>query len=185
MRISGGNLRGRRLAVEAKGIRPTPVRVREALYDILTHGSHALDLTQTTVLDAFAGTGALGLEALSRGATHVTFMDTNPAAVATLKDLIIHLGIAETTTILRADATNPPSPAGGPCQLVLLDPPYAGALILPAIAALDTAGWLHRSPTLVVEYPSKKAFPPPEGFDVADQRVYGKTTLVFLHRTPV
>ena len=183
MRISGGSLRGRRLRVATKGIRPTRVRVREALYDILAHGSVALDLSQTTVVDAFAGTGALGLEALSRGAPHVTFLDTNYAAVATLQDLIAHLGITEDSTVLRADATKPPSPQGPPGQLLLLDPPYGGDLVIPAITALDGAGWLAENPTIVVERAAKEAFSPPEGFNLVDQRAYGTTMLIFLQRS--
>ncbi|MHA1567771.1 MAG: 16S rRNA (guanine(966)-N(2))-methyltransferase RsmD [Alphaproteobacteria bacterium] len=185
MRISGGNLRGRRLSVETKGVRPTRVRIREALYDILIHGNHALDLSQTTVLDAFAGTGALGLEALSRGAPSVTFMDTNYAAVTALKDLVAHLGVTHNATILRADATNPPSFQGTPCQLVLLDPPYGSDLALPAIAALDAAGWLDDAPTIVIENPSKTPFSPPEGFVLVDKRSYGTTTLIFLQRDTI
>lgn len=182
MRISGGSLRGRRLAVSAQGIRPTRVRIREALFDILTHGNFALDLSQTHILDAFAGTGALGLEAISRGAAKVTFMDTSRPTVTALKDLVQSLDVAEQATILCADATNPPQPQSTPCQLALLDPPYGSNLAIPAITALGAAGWLHETVTILVESAAKEKFTAPTGFHQVDHRTYGSTQLIFLRR---
>ncbi len=181
MRIAGGNLRGRRLTVPAGGIRPTSVRVREALFDILSHGNHALDLSALHVLDAFAGTGALGLEAHSRGARHVTFMDSNRTAIRAIRSLIEQLGAADSTTVLAADATRPPPPTE-PCQLLLLDPPYRSDLAAPAITALDHAGWLAAQVTILVECAAKAGFVAPSGFHSVDRRTYGGTALIFLRR---
>ena len=185
MRIVGGRHRGRRLEAPAGlEVRPTADRTREALFNILEHGRLAADggvspLSGARVLDGFCGSGALGLEALSRGAAHATFMDTSPAAVAATRANAARLDEAVRTTVLRADPTRPP-PAPAPVGVVLLDPPYGSGLGAPALAALAAAGWIARDALCVVEASAKEPFAPPEGFAMLDERRYGKARLVFL-----
>ena len=192
MRIVGGRLRGRRL--EAPGgttLRPTADRTREALFNILCQGK--LDwrpgadaggagnpLTGARVLDAFAGTGALGLEALSRGAGFVTFMENQAAALDACRRNIDALGETARAELLRGDVLRPPK-AVTPCELVLMDPPYNQDLAPPALAALHRAGWLAPGALATVELMAQEPFTPPDGFATLDERKYGKARLVFLH----
>ena len=194
MRIVGGRLRGRRL--EAPGgtaLRPTADRTREALFNILCQGK--LDwrpdrkpagtapgsnpLAGARVLDAFAGTGALGLEALSRGAAFVTFMENQAAALAACRNNIALLEETARAQALRCDVLRPP-PAPAPCDLVLMDPPYNQGLAAPALAALEAAGWLAPGALGVIELMAAEPFALPEGFEALDERKYGKARLVFL-----
>ncbi len=189
MRIVGGRLRGRRR--EAPGgmaLRPTADRTREALFNILCQGK--LDwrpngqeggnpLAGARALDAFAGTGALGLEALSRGAGFVTFMENQAAALDACRHNIDALDEAAHTELLRGDVLRPP-PAKAPCELVLMDPPYNQDLAPPALAALQAAGWLAPGALATVELMATEPFTPPAGFETLDERKYGKARLVFL-----
>ena len=184
MRIVGGRLRGRRLAApEDRDTRPTSDRAREAVFNILAAGR--LDWTGTVdgaqVLDAFAGTGALGLEALSRGAAAAVFMETTPAARRLCRANIAALGLEREAELLSCSALKPP-PAPSPCDLIFLDPPYRQGLAPPAITALDRQGWIAEGALLLVELEAKEPFAPPEGFSVLDERRYGKARMVFLGR---
>jgi 16S rRNA (guanine966-N2)-methyltransferase len=187
MRIVGGKHRGRPLAgPEGRDVRPTTDRTREALFNILTQGRIAerganSPLSGAHVLDAFAGTGALGLEALSRGAAHVTFIESQAQALAVLRENIRTLQEQKATTALQADALHPPRPPQ-PCQLILLDPPYNQGLGPPAIRALDAAGWIGPDALISVELLKAEPFQVPNGFEVLDERRYGKAKLVFLQR---
>jgi 16S rRNA (guanine966-N2)-methyltransferase len=185
MRIVGGRHRGRRLwAPPGEAVRPTSDRAREALFDILSHGRFAasgLPFAGKTVLDAFAGTGALGLEALSRGAARAVFIDNGAAALAALRRNVAALGESERAHILPGDATRPPR-AGEACALVFIDPPYRSGLAGPALAALDTAGWLAPAALVVVETAARERTPPPEGFMLVDERVYGAARLTFFRK---
>jgi 16S rRNA (guanine966-N2)-methyltransferase len=185
MRIVGGRHRGRRLvAPQGLAVRPTSDRAREALFDILSHGSLAasgLPFAGESVLDAFAGTGALGLEALSRGAARAVFIESGAEALAALRRNIAALGESERTRILPGDATRPPR-AGEACALVFLDPPYKSGLAGPALAALAAAGWLAPEALAVIETASREHTLPPAGFTVLDERVYGTARLLFLRR---
>ena len=190
MRIVSGRYRGRRLiAPEGLAVRPTADRTREALFDILSHGR----LLQNgegapggprgaIVLDAFAGTGALGLEALSRGAAHVSFMESHAAALSALRRNILALEALGDASVHRADVLRPPPrPADAePCGVVLMDPPYNQGLAGPALLALRKAGWLAPGALVSVELMKAEPFEPPEGFSVVDERTYGKAKLVFL-----
>ncbi len=136
-------------------------------------------LAGARALDAFAGTGALGLEALSRGAAFVTFMENQAAALAACRNNIALLEETVRSQALRCDVLRPP-PAPAPCDLVLMDPPYNQGLAAPALAALEAAGWLAPGALGVVELMAKEPFAPPEGFEALDERKYGKARLVFL-----
>ncbi len=150
MRIVAGRWRGRSLAAPAGDTtRPTSDRARQAIFDRLAHAPWAAGvLGDALVLDAFAGTGAMGLEALSRGAAHAWFMETAAAARRVLAANIAACH-AESATILPADATRPVP--GQACTLVFLDPPYGEGLIPAAIAALRGAGWIAPGALLVCE----------------------------------
>ena len=180
MRIVGGSLRGRRLRAPAGvRVRPTGERVRESLFDILLHGGMPRPLEGAHVVDLFAGTGALGLEALSRGAATLAAVESEADARGVLRANIEALGCADRATVVACDATRLP-PAASACDLVLLDPPYRAGLAAPALGALVEGGWLHSEATVVVEHGVDDLFEPPASLTVQDQRRYGRTALTFL-----
>jgi 16S rRNA (guanine966-N2)-methyltransferase len=182
MRIVGGRLRGRRLvAPRGRTLRPTSDRAREALFDVLLHGAAlaGFALAGATVLDAFAGTGALGLEALSRGTARAFFLETERAARAALKANIDALGEEPRSQVLVRDAMRP-GPAPAACDLAFLDPPYGSGLAAPALAALAHHGWLAPGALAVVEHAAKEDFAPPAGFTTVDARRYGAAALAFV-----
>ena len=182
MRIIAGRHRGRKLAApEGAAVRPTGERAREALFDILAHGRFGEDdaCRDAMVLDAFAGTGAFGLEALSRGARHASFMEKDRAARDTLKKNAAALGETQRAAILAADATRPPR-ASGPCPLAFLDPPYREGLAAPALDALAKAGWLADSALVIAEMAARDTLDPPEGFTLLEERRYGAAKFAFL-----
>ncbi len=131
------------------------------------------------MLDAFAGTGALGLEALSRGARFATFLETDRAARAVLTRNIAALDETTRALVLGADALRPPR-AGGPCELALLDPPYGKDVAAPALAALGAGAWLAHGAIVALELPAKQIFAPPAAFTALDERRYGAARIVFL-----
>ena len=187
MRIVAGKHRGRKLEAPAgHDLRPTSDRVREALFNLLAHnswGPGGASLPRgVRVLDAFAGTGALGLEALSRGAAHVTFLEINETARRSLGRNIGALDAEEDCDISRRDATRP-GPAPGACALAFLDPPYRSGLAAPALAELARMGWLARGAVSAVEMAAKEPFEPPAGFEPLDDRRYGATRIVLLRWT--
>jgi 16S rRNA (guanine966-N2)-methyltransferase len=150
MRIVAGTWRGRALAPPpGTTTRPTSDRVRQAIFDMLVHAPWSTPLDSMKVLDAFAGTGAMALEALSRGAASATYFEKDPAALKSLRANIAACKAEPRTRVIAADATRPPK--GEPHDLAFLDPPYAEGLLLPAIAALQAAGWLAPNALLVVE----------------------------------
>jgi 16S rRNA (guanine966-N2)-methyltransferase len=182
VRIVAGAWRGRRLATPAgTATRPTADRVRQALFDMLMHapwfGPDAMQ--RARVLDAFAGTGALALEALSRGAAHAVLFERDAAALAILRANVAACGAGGVCTVLRADATAPP-PAAAACGLVFLDPPYGGALAGRAAAALTRAGWLATDALVVVETARDEA-PPALGIVLAEQRCGAARVTVLRH----
>ena len=187
MRIVGGRHRGRRLAAPpGDSVRPTSDRAREALFNILSHGKFAasgLPFAGKAVLDAFAGTGALGLEALSRGAGAAVFFETEREALTALRRNIAKLGEEDSAHIVVGDATRPPR-AAMRCATAFLDPPYGSGLGAPALSALAAAGWLTEDALAIVEVAAREPLPTPAGFDVIDERVYGAARLVFLRRNP-
>ena len=183
MRIIGGAFRGRRLASVGKGdasahLRPTSDRVRESLFNILeSNFSDALDGAK--VLDVFAGTGALGLEALSRGAAHVTFIDQGRAALKLLRANVQTCNAQSETRILTRDASSP-GPATSPATLVFLDPPYGKGLGEEALVALIENAWLADGALVIWE--DNAVVSPPASFTQEDERRYGDTTIrIFTH----
>lgn len=185
MRIIAGKHRGRRLeAPEGLTVRPTGERAREALFDILAHGSFAEGpaYLDALVLDAFAGTGAFGLEALSRGARFATFIEKDRIARAALLKNIAALGVTAQTAILAADVLKPPR-GQSPANLAFLDPPYREELAEPALLALAKAGFLAAQALVVVELAAREKFMPPPDFAALDERRYGAARFVFLRHT--
>ena len=185
MRIVGGRHRGRRLvAPPGETVRPTSDRAREALFNILSHGRFAasgLPFAGKPVLDAFAGTGALGLESLSRGASAAVFIETEREALTALRRNIAALGEDDSAHIIAGDATRPPR-ATMRCAVAFFDPPYGSGLAPPALAVLAAAGWLTDDALAVVEVAAREPLPVPDGFSLIDERVYGAARLVFLRR---
>ena len=184
MRIVAGKLKGRRLAAPAgRDIRPTADRTRQALFDVLEHG-HLIEgggsaLVDAVVLDAFCGTGALGLEALSRGAAEATFMDSNRGALDCARANARALGVSG--NFVLADATNPPR-ARMPANLVFLDPPYGANLGTAALTAFLAADWMAPGAIVSFEMSGRElsAFEPPSGFARIDERRYGKARILLL-----
>lgn len=179
MRVTGGELKGRRIRVPGgAAVRPTADRVRESLFARLG------DLTDACVLDLFAGSGALGIEALSRGASHTVFVERSPTVAAVLRSNLDALGLADRTRIVRGDAPGAirrMAQEGLHFDLALLDPPYAepGAADR-ALRSLATSGILARRATVVVEASRRTAAPAVEGFVQVDERRYGDTVLHWL-----
>lgn len=183
MRVVGGRLKGRNIASPAsRDIRPTQDRLREALFNILVH-AYDDPIDGARVLDLFAGTGALGIEAVSRGAAFTLFVDNGAEARALLRNNVEALGLGGVTKVYRRDATNlGPAYPVEPFSLVFLDPPYGKGLSETALASLRDGGWLVPSALLVVEESKAAAFKAPEGFEELERRAYDDTEFVFLRR---
>ena len=188
IKIVGGKHRGRSIATPEGGTtRPTANRARESLFNILMHANWRDDgtspLIEARVLDAFAGSGALGIEALSRGAAHASFLDTDATAVRLIGENLRKIGEAANARVIRADATRPPTTREG-CDLALLDPPYRSGLAAPALAALAEAGWLNPDAVATVELAATEDLDPPRGFETIDERRYGAAKIVILRYRP-
>lgn len=180
MRIVGGTLRGRPLAApRSDAIRPTSDRNREAVFNVIAH-AHADRLQDARVLDLFAGTGALGIEALSRGAAHCLFVEEAAQGRALLRTNIEALGLQGCTRIFRRDATRIGTAGNmAPFDLVFADPPYGRGLGELAIAAVLEGGWMTPGALVVVEEASASAFRPVPGLALLERRDYGDTTVTF------
>jgi 16S rRNA (guanine966-N2)-methyltransferase len=179
MRIVGGRLRGRTLATpKSQAIRPTADRLRESLFNIFMH-AYGDPVTGARVLDLFAGTGALGLEAVSRGAAFALFVDDGAEARALLRQNVEALGLAAVTKIFRRDATKlGPAHPVEPFSLVFLDPPYGKGLAEKALISARNGGWLSADAMIVVEEAEETDFSVPEGFTELDRRGYGDSKVV-------
>jgi 16S rRNA (guanine966-N2)-methyltransferase len=180
MRIVGGKFRGRALAgPKSQGIRPTSDRTRESIFNILAH-AYGDPVADARVLDLFAGTGALGFEALSRGAAFALFVDDSAEARALIRQNVETFGVAAMTRIFRRDATRLGDVhPNEPFSLVFLDPPYGKGLAEKALASARAGGWLAQDALIVVEE-EKGAFATPEGFAEIKRRDYDDTEIVFL-----
>jgi 16S rRNA (guanine966-N2)-methyltransferase len=183
MRIIGGRLKGRVLvAPSSRAIRPTSDRLRESIFDILEH-RYPGHVEGARAVDLFAGSGALAIEALSRGARFALFVDNGAEARALLRANVEALGLGGVTRVWRADATRLGSaPAGGPFRLAFLDPPYGQNLAGPALASLVAGGWLEADALCLVEEAAKAEIAAPAGLAVMDQRTYGDTRIVIFER---
>ena len=181
MRVIGGRLRGRNIAgPSTQAIRPTQDRLRESLFNILMH-AYDDPVTDARVLDLFAGTGALGIEAVSRGAAFTLFVDNGAEARALLRQNVEALGLGGVTKVYRRDATNPgPAYPVEPFSLVFLDPPYGKGLGEKALTSLRDGGWLTPQALLVVEESKAAAFKAPDGFAEIERRAYDDTEFVIL-----
>jgi 16S rRNA (guanine966-N2)-methyltransferase len=181
MRIVGGRLRGRTLAApKSQAIRPTADRLRESLFNILAHG-YGDPVTGARVLDLFAGTGALGLEALSRGAAFTLFVDDGAEARALMRGNVETLGLGGVSRIFRRDATKlgPVHPLE-PFTLAFADPPYGRGLAEQTLASARDGGWLAPNALVVVEEAADAGFAAPEGFTELERRRYDDTEFVIL-----
>src|SRR5690349_3801173 len=181
MRVVGGRLRSRPLAGPKSGaIRPTADRLRESLFNILIHG-YGDPVSGARVLDLFAGTGALGIEAISRGAAYALFVDDAAEARALLRENVETLGLGGVTRIFRRDATKlGPAHPVEPFSLAFLDPPYGKGLAEKALACAREGGWLTPDALAIVEEAAEVEFSAPDGFNELERRKYDDSEFVFL-----
>ncbi len=182
MRVVGGELKGRRLRVPQDGVRPTSDRVREAVFSALG------DVRGRRVLDLYAGSGALGIEALSRGASHCVFVDRSSRSLRVLGQNLEDLSLKPRSRVIRGEArrrvrswTSAPGP--GPFDLVFLDPPYALEELEGVLSALAEGALLAPDAEVVVESAKRHSWSLPEGFTRIDERSYGDTSITRLVKT--
>ncbi len=181
MRVVAGQFRGRALATPPDGrVRPTSDRVREAVFNILSHGIEGFDLAGSKVLDLFAGTGALGIEAISRGSAYCLFVEQDADARGLIRRNVETFGLSGVTRIFRRDAADL-GPAGSrdSFNLVFADPPYGKELAEKALASAATGGWLVPGAIAVVEEADRTMLRLPDGFEELDRRSWGDTQVVF------
>jgi 16S rRNA (guanine966-N2)-methyltransferase len=181
MRDVGGSLRGRGIAApKSQAVRPTADRLREALFNILMH-AYGDPVSGARVLDLFAGTGALGIEALSCGAAFTLFVDDGAEARALLRENVASLGLGGTSKVFRRDATKlGPAYPVEPFSLAFLDPPYGRKLAEEALISARTGAWFTPDALVVVEEAVKSAFAVPDGFTELERRRYDDTEFVVL-----
>ncbi len=184
MRIVGGKFRGRTLSAPAgRDVRPTSDRAREGIFNILAHSIDWHGFEGLTVLDVFAGTGAFGLEAMSRGAAHGIFIDNDQSSLKCVRTNAASLGEARNITPLKLDATRlapPPRSAGAPLSLAFLDPPYGSGLSDQTLLGLCHKGWLAPGAVVIVEIGKVEELTIPREFQVLDERRYGAAQVLFL-----
>jgi 16S rRNA (guanine966-N2)-methyltransferase len=183
MRIIAGRMRGLKLAPVGKGdtdahLRPTSDRVRESIFNLLMGGAYGDPVKGARVLDLFAGTGALGLEAVSRGAAHATFVDDGAKALSLIRKNIGLCRAQADTQVLRRNATRLGDCKGAPFDLIFVDPPYGKGLGEKALASATAGSWLGADALIVLE--EGRSLPPPMGLELLDQRRYGDTIIFML-----
>jgi 16S rRNA (guanine966-N2)-methyltransferase len=181
MRVVAGRLRGRNIASPSSNdIRPTQDRLRESVFNILMH-AYENPVLDARVLDLFAGTGALGIEAISRGAAFTLFVDNGAEARALLRNNVEALGLGGVTKVFRRDATNlGPAHPVEPFSLAFLDPPYGRGFADKALISMRDGKWLVPGALVVVEEAKAAALSAPEGFEELERRAYDETEFVFL-----
>jgi 16S rRNA (guanine966-N2)-methyltransferase len=186
MRIVGGRLKGRALqgpnsqGPTSQDIRPTSDRLRETIFNILAH-AYGDPVEGAKVIDLFAGTGAMGFEAISRGAERALFVDDGSQARALLRANVETLGLGGATRIFRRDARKlGAAPVGEVFTLAFLDPPYGKCLAGSALAALRDGGWLAKDALVIVEEATEATLDIPAGFSVLEKRIYGDTQVLIL-----
>jgi 16S rRNA (guanine966-N2)-methyltransferase len=184
MRIVSGRFKGRTLKAPGDAaLRPTSDKVRQALFNILEHAgfASAFSLEGARVVDLFAGTGALGLEALSRGAKYCLFIEDAAESRAIIRENVEALGLTGVSKIWRRDATNLGAlDTLAPFDLAFLDPPYRKGLLAPTLKGLATGGWLNANALIIAEAAEDEAMPVVDGFEIMDDRVYGDTRIAFM-----
>jgi 16S rRNA (guanine966-N2)-methyltransferase len=184
MRIVSGRFRGRNLtAPDGLATRPTSDRARQALFDVLAHADWAPELDGARVIDLFAGSGALGFEAISRGAAFCLFVETDEAARGAIRDNMEALGLFGETRVHRRDATDlgqKPASAGATFDIAFLDPPYRKGLGEQALAGLISGGWLAPEALIVFERAADEPEPAVQGFTLLDRRTWGAASVWFL-----
>lgn len=184
MRIVGGKFRGRKIACPSgKQTRPTSDQARESIFNILSHADYSLPLDETAlIIDIFAGSGALGLEAISRGAGFCLFVETEPKARAAIRDNIDTMHLGGMTRLHRRDATKlriAASNLRGPFTHIFLDPPYNKSLIRPVLRKLGEQGLIAEHAVIVYEM-GKDEEPNLRGYEVYDERIWGAAKVVFM-----
>ncbi len=182
-------LRGRPLVAPPDArVRPTSDKVRQAIFNILAHNDFGVGFTLegARVCDLFAGTGALGIEALSHGASFALLVDDSAESRALIRTNVEALGLTGVTKVWRRDATGlgpMAAGSGGPFELAFLDPPYRMNLITPALTALRDGGWLTPNAIAVCETGEDEILPAAEGFSLVSERVYGDTRILFFSKS--
>jgi len=183
MRIVGGHMKGRRIAAPSgHGTRPTSDQARESIFNILTHADWAPDLDDARVIDIFAGSGALGLEAISRGASFCLFVETEPKARAAIRENVDTMGLGGVTRVHRRDATRlrvEPANMRGPFTHIFLGPPYNKGLASPVLRKLQSQNLISDDAVIVYEM-GKDEEPNLNRFVVHDTRVWGAAKVVFM-----
>lgn len=183
MRIVGGQFKGRAIAApQGRDTRPTSDRARESIFNVLAHADWSPGIEGRRVLDLFAGSGALGLEAMSRRAAFALFVETEPAARGAIRDNIEALGLFGNTRIHRRDATDlgvKPAGLGDPFDMVFLDPPYGKGLGERALARLGDGGWITPDALITLEVGADET-PQLPSFETLDERSYGAAKVFFL-----
>lgn len=188
MKVTGGKYRGRTIEARPdRGMRPTSSRIREVIFNLILHGKFQKNddfiwddnpslIEDRRVVDIFCGTGALSIEALSRGAAHVTLIDQNPKMIGLAEHNVKHIGEKEHATFFRSDSTQLPR-AVEPCHLAFVDPPYKQKLMTPALKSLVANGWLAHGALVIAEEGKQDSFEVPEGFKLLDNRVHDATRI--------
>jgi 16S rRNA (guanine966-N2)-methyltransferase len=189
VRITGGTLRGRNLATpKDERVRPTSDKVRQAMFNILMHNDFGIGFTLdgARVADIFAGTGALGIEAISHGASFCLFVDDSAESRGLIRENVEAFGLTGASKIWRRDATDLGpinTGSGGPFDLVFLDPPYRKNLMVPALASLLGGGWLALNALIIAETAEDEPAIDAPSFRQLDSRIYGDTRVEFLAQT--
>lgn len=185
MRIVGGKHKGRPLAApKGRDTRPTSDRAREAMFNVLEHGVEGPGLRGAHIIDVFAGTGALGLEALSRGAAHATFVEHHRGALKVLSENITALKENDRTTVLPCKAVVMSAPSKNPVDYAFLDAPYENGLTEPALEALIAQGWLNPGAVVLAEVGAEENLTPPQCLRLTKEKTYGTARAVFLTYHP-
>ena len=187
MRIVAGTFKGRTIeAPEGKYTRPTTDRVREALFNLLAHNVDMPDVDGARVIDLFAGSGALGLEAISRGARFCLFVDIAAGARGIIRSNIEAFQLFGITRIHRRSATDlgpKPNGLGEPFDLIFIDPPYGKELVIPAMRQLERGDWIKRGAVAIIETPVEEE-PERDGWKLLDNRIYGETRITIVKYLP-
>lgn len=180
MRISGGSCRGQLITAGSKSVRATSARAREVVFNLLQHRQWDFSMAGTRVLDVCCGSGSLGIEALSRGANHCTFLDRAHGALAVTRTNLDRLGLSDQASLLQGNATCLPR-ALQASDLVFLDPPYRNSQSNLILASLIRGGWFATSAIIVIESSAREQYPEyPDGYTILDRRRSGEAKLEFL-----